>query len=288
MAIEEKDEVIVEEEVIENPETSEEETPDESQEEEATEEEDGEEDRIVTFGDEEPSEEEGEGHKWNPGLVKKLRKVASHKEKEIKRLKRELEAATKPAVETVELGPEPTLESAKFDEKKFKADWTAWNDRKQKVEEQNRQKEAAVKAQQEAWQKKQENYANLKQEHNFKDFQEAEDFVSDTFDTVQQGVIVQSADDPALLVYALGKNTEKAEELAKIKDPIILAAKLGKLEAQLKVKNRKAPKPETRVSAGATNSGTADDHLTRLREKAARTGDYSEVAAYKKQLRGAK
>lgn len=286
MAIDEE-QVVVEEEAIEDTEVSEEETPAEEQEEESTEEVDEEvEDRIVTIGDSEPEEEEE--HKEAPGWVKTVRKVNRQQEREIKRLKKQLEEVTKPAEETVELGPKPTLQDANFDDKKFEADLITWHERKRKVEEQQKAKEKAIEEQNRAWQEKQERYASLEKEHNFKDFKETESIVSDTFNQTQQGVLVQGADDPVLLVYALGKNLKKLEELSKITDPIVLAAKLGKLEAQLKVTSRKAPAPEKRVTGGKTGSGSVDKTLDRLREEAERTGDYSKVHAYKRKLQGAK
>jgi len=276
---------VVEEEIIENPEVSEEEAPEVD--EETQEEEEEEDDRVVMIGDEEPSEEEEEESQEAPKWVKTVRRVNREQEREIKRLKKQLEEVAKPQEKPLELGPKPTLESSKFDDKKFEQDLITWHEQKRKVEEQQKAKEKEVAAQNKAWQEKQERYVSLKQEHSFKDFQDAEEVVSDTFNQTQQGIIVQGADDPALLVYALGKNPKKLEELAKITDPVVFAFKLAKLEAQLKVTNRKAPAPEKRVTGGKTGAGSTDRTLERLREEAAKTGDYSKVAAYKRKLKGA-
>jgi len=51
-------------------------------------------------------------------------------------------------------------------------------------------------------------------------------------DPVQQDIILQAAQNPALAVYALGKSKDKAKELASIKDPVKFAFALGKLENQ--------------------------------------------------------
>jgi inosine/xanthosine triphosphate pyrophosphatase family protein len=106
----------------------------------------------------------------------------------------------------------------------------------------------------------------------------------------QQGIIVQGADDPALLVYALGKNPKKLQELSSISDPVDFAFKLAKLEAQLKVTNKKAPSPETRVKGAKTgvSSGSSDKVLERLRNEADKTGDYTKVLSYKKKLQNTK
>jgi hypothetical protein len=286
MAIDEEVEEIIEdteisdEETIEDTEVSEE----EEVETESEEEESSEDDRIVTIGDSEPEEEEEES-KEAPGWVKKVRKVNREQEREIKRLKKQLEEVTTKPEEEIELGEKPTLESAGFDDKKFEKALLDWHERAKKVEEQKAAKQKAVEEQNKVWQTKQERYANLKQEHSFKDFKDAEDVVSETFNTTQQGIIVQGADDPALLVYALGKNPAKLEEMSKVTDPVEFAFKLAKLEAQLKVTNRKAPAPEKRVSGGKNGSGSADRNLEKLREKAAKTGDFTELNRYKRQLK---
>ena len=102
--------------------------------------------------------------------------------------------------------------------------------------------------------------------------------------------MVQGAKNPALVVYALGKNPAKAKELASISDPVKFAFAVANLEAQLKVTPRK-PKPEPeRVLSGSSRaiSGTVDSQLERLREEAARTGDMSKVMAYKRQKQNPK
>jgi len=84
----------------------------------------------------------------------------------------------------------------------------------------------------------------------------------------------------------LGKNPKKLEELSKITDPVDFAFKVAKLESQLKVTDRKAPKPEKRVSSNKSGgiSGNSDKTLDRLRDEAAKSGDYTKVTAYKRKL----
>ena len=89
------------------------------------------------------------------------------------------------------------------------------------------------------------------------------------------------------MIYALGKNPKKAKELAAIADPVKFAFAVAKLEAQLKVTNRKPspPPPERVISGTGRVSGAVDSTLERLREEAARTGDMSKVVAYRRQKR---
>ena len=98
--------------------------------------------------------------------------------------------------------------------------------------------------------------------------------------------MVQGAKNPALVVYAIGKNPAKAKELAAITDPVKFAFAVANLEAQLKVTPRKSkPEPE-RVPGGASRplSGTVDSHLERLYDEARRTGDYTKVTDYKRKI----
>ena len=279
-----EEDINTEEEIVEDTDVSEEVEPENDQDE------DEDEDRIVTIGDsvsEDDESEETEDKPETPGWVKKVRKVNRKLEGENKRLKRQLEAKLAETVKPVELGEKPTLKASGYDEDTFEAALSAYNERKKKVEEQANRRTSEIESQNKAYRSRQEKYVNLKQEHNFKDFKTAEELVSDTFSQVQQGIIVQGADDSALLVYALGKNPKKLEELSKITDPVEFAFKIAKLESQLKVTDRRAPKPEKRVSSGKSGgiSGSADKTLERLRDEAAKTNDYTKIAAYKKKLR---
>jgi hypothetical protein len=101
-------------------------------------------------------------------------------------------------------------------------------------------------------------------------------------------MILQGAENPALLVYALGKNPKRAKELASIKDPVKFAFAVARLETQLKVTKRKASsKPDPKITGTGRVSGAVDSTLERLRADAERTGDYSKVFQYKKQKRSA-
>jgi hypothetical protein len=142
--------------------------------------------------------------------------------------------------------------------------------------------------QQKAWQAKLDGYGKAKAELRVKDFEDAEEVAQQVFSITQQGVLLQGADNPALVVYALGKNPAKAKELAEIKDPVKFAFAVAKLEKDLKVTNRRqAPAPERIVTGTGRSSGAVDSTLERLREDAARTGNMTKVIAYKAQKRSA-
>lgn len=268
-----------EEEVIEETETSEESEPAVIQDEE-------EEDRVVTIdGSSEEGEADKEEHTETPGWVKKVRKVNRKLESENKRLKRQLEekAEAAEAEKPIELGEKPTLANHKYDDASYEADLQTYWDRKRKVENQAAEKAKTVDDQNKVWMDRKEHYTNLKQEHSFKDFKEAEETVVNIFSQTQQSILIQGADDAALVVYALGKNPKKLEELAKITNPVDFAFKVSKLETQLKVTNKKAPAPEKRVTAGNSGGmgGNADKVLEKLREE----GDFTKINAYKQKIR---
>jgi hypothetical protein len=279
MVIQEDEVVVEEEEVVveDTDETESEESENDQTEDDEEVEDDDEDERVVTIGD--PPEEEEEKPK-TPGWVKATRKANRRLESENKQLKRQLEERSTASEKPPELGEAPTLKSCKYDQKKFETELLDYHDRKRKVEAFEAEKKKAVEEQQERWGKRQTRYNERKVEHSFKDFGEAEELVSNTFDVTQQGIIVQGAEDSALVVYALGKNPKKLEELAKVTDPVEFAVAIGRLESQLRVTNRKAPPPEKRVS-GKTGGTSGDETLERLREEAVKTGDYTKVRQYK-------
>jgi hypothetical protein len=117
------------------------------------------------------------------------------------------------------------------------------------------------------------------------DFQDAEETVLETLNVTQQGIILQGAQNPAVVVYALGKNPKKAKELGEITDPVKFAFAVAKLETQLTVTSRKqAPPPEKKIN-GNGSLDSSNGQLERLREEAARTGDMTKVVAFKRQLK---
>ena len=239
---------------------------------------------IVSIGEEAPPPEE---HTPAPEWVKELRKT----NRELQRQNRELQArvqAAPPETKPVVIGNKPKLEDHDYDADKYEEALTSWFERKRQADEVNAKQEAEVMNQQKAWQAKLDGYGKAKAELRVKDFEDAEEVAQQVFSITQQGVLLQGADNPALVVYALGKNPAKAKELAEIKDPVKFAFAVAKLEKDLKVTNRRqAPAPERIISGTGRSSGAVDSTLERLREEAARTGNMTKVIAYKAQKRSA-
>lgn len=238
---------------------------------------------VVQIGEEPPPPEE---QTRAPDWVRELRK--SHRE--LQRRNRELEEKAKVvAVEQKpQVGKKPTLEDLDYDAERYEAALSSWYDQKRRADEAEAKAREAAAAQDRAWQAKLDSYGKAKAELKVRDFEDAESFAQETFSITQQGVMLQGAENPALVIYALGKNPAKAKELSSISDPVKFAFAVAKLEAQLKVTPRKAPPPPERAVRGtAPVSGTVDSALERLRDEAARTGDMSKVMAYRRQKRQA-
>ena len=238
---------------------------------------------VVTIGDETPAEQEPERA---PEWVRELRK--SHRE--LQRKVREYEEkAAQPTAQTAipTLGAKPKLEDHDYDTDRYETALEAWYKQRDVVEAAKRQQQQQAEEQQRVWQSKLDNYAKAKAELKVRDYEDAEATVQESLNTVQQGVLLQGADNPALVVYALGKNPKKAKELAAISDPVKFAFAVAKLEAQLKVNPAKRPPAPERTLAGSSApiSGTTDSTLDRLRAEAERTGDMTKVIRYRQQLR---
>ncbi len=236
------------------------------------------EDLIVSIGDEGPQEEQDQTHA--PEWVRDLRKT----NRELQRQNRELQAKlqTSPEAKPAALGAKPKLEDFDYDADQFESALSGWFERKRQADAEAEKIAQAEKAQQQAWQSKLESYGKAKSDLKVKDFEDAEESVQSALSVTQQGIILQGADNPALIVYALYKNQKKAKELAAIQDPVKFSFAVAKLEKDLKVTKRKAaPPPEKTVSGTGRSSGAIDSTLERLRQEAARTGDMTKVMQYK-------
>jgi len=237
---------------------------------------------VVSIGEESPPHvEETRAPEW----VRELRKSHRELQKRNRELEQKLTTVAPPAM-VVDPGRKPTLESHDYDAAAYEQALASWYERKRQADEQEARQRAETQAAEAAWQAKLDSYSRAKAELKVRDYEDAEAIAQELFSVTQQGVLLQGAENPALLVYALGKNPSKAKELSSISDPVKFAFAVAKLETQLKVSQRKAPPaPEAPIKGSAPVSGAVDGHLERLRDEAARTGDMSKIMAYKRQLR---
>lgn len=241
-------------------------------------------DQIIISMDGEDLTQEDEEHKHAPSWVKELRKSSREKDKKIRELEAKLNASAAPAAKPLTLPAKPKLEDFDYDPDIYEEKLGEWFETKRRHDA---QVEASKKAQddaEKAWQDKLATYGKAKADLKVRDYEDAEAYVQDRFNVTQQGVILQGLENPALVVYALGKNHKKATELAGITDPVRFAVAIGKLETQLKVTTRKSPPPPPKTVSGTGRvSGAVDSTLDRLRTEAEKTGDYTKVLKYKQQ-----
>ena len=233
---------------------------------------------TVMIGDD-PVEEETQAA---PDWVRELRKKNREDQKRIRELEAKL-AQTQAPAQT--LGKKPELEEYDYDTARYETALADWFEKKRQYDEQLQAQRRAEEEQNQTWQQKLEGYAQARTSLKVKDFEDAESTVAEQFNVTQQGVVIQGAENPALVIYALGKNPKKAKELAAISDPVKFAFAIAKLETQLKVAKKTPPPPEKVVGGTAPIRGAIDSNLERLRADAERTGDYSKVFAYKRQKR---
>lgn len=241
---------------------------------------------AVSIGGEAPPSEDEEIERA-PEWVRDLRKQYREEKRRNKELQDQL-ATTTGAAKVAQLGEKPTLEKADYDTDRYETQLAAWYERKRNHDDAQAARNAEHATVEREWKQKLEGYQSAKATLKVRDYEEAEDVVQDALSVMQQGMILQGAENPALLVYALGKNPTRAKELASIKDPVKFAFAVARLETQLKVTKRKASsKPDPKVTGTARVSGSVDSTLERLRAEAERTGDFTKVFQYKKQKRSA-
>jgi hypothetical protein len=243
----------------------------------------GEEEIAVTFGDEvPPPEPEPE---TNP--MRQLREERQRLVRENKELQEKLRAKDAPPLE-IPLGAKPTLEAHDYDADKFELALQDWFEKKRQADEKAAKANAEARAKEEAWQARLAEYGQAKTKLKVPDYEEAEDRVQSLFNVTQQGVMIAGAENPALLVYAIGKHPAKAKELAAITDPVKFAFAVAKLETQMKTTARTRPAPpapDTPIKSTAPSRSATNATLDRLRDEADRTGDRTKVAAYMRQLK---
>lgn len=248
-----------------------------------TEEPDDDEITVTVDGESPPQDDEEE--KAAPKWVKDLRKKHVDAQRRIKELESQL---VKPQQEVPQQIKKPTLEEFDYDAELFEKAYDKWTDNERKVRDQQAKQKQEQDARDKEWSDRLQTYGKLKSSLKVRDFDSAEQSVIGRFDVAQQGVIVSGADNPALVIYYLGRNDKRAEELAAIKDPVKFAFAIAKLEPKLKVTSKKSPPPpEKSVSGAGRTSGTLSNQLESARAKAEKTGDFSDVLRIKRELKTA-
>lgn len=228
----------------------------------------------VLFGDEAPA---AAGPETN--LVKHLREEVRKRDKII---------AEREPPPTIEIGEKPTLVSYEYDEEKYEAALDAWKERTAAAAAQ-KAKAGETNAQvQQEWDRDHQSYQAKRAALKFADRDEVEGAALAVLDPSQQTTVVMVADNPALLLYALGKHPAKLAELAAITNPLKLAKAVALLEGKMTVApRRKTPEPEEIATGTAGFSAGGDLAREKLEREAEKTGDRSKLIAYNEQRRQA-
>ena len=241
---------------------------------------------IVSIEGESPPQEVEQAKA--PEWVRDLRKSHRELQRQNRELQSKLQSFQKPEQKIGEPGPKPKLGDFDYDADLYEQKLEQWHEQKRKFEIESEKLKQQQDEQDKVWKNKRDTYSRHKAELKVKDYEDAEATAQEIFSLTQQGIIVRGANNPALLVYALGKNPKKAAELAKLDDHVDFAFAVARLEKDLKVSNRKtAPTPEKIVqnTGRVVSSASVDSTLDRLRAEAERTGDYTKVMEYRRQKR---
>lgn len=240
---------------------------------------------VITIDGETPPDEEIQDQKA-PEWVRELRHDFKNVKRENKQLREELEKLQSGnAVNEVKPIKRPTLEEHDYDEESFNVALDEWLKHKDALEAQEKERLKAEESQKAEWENTVSSYNEKKKSLKVRDYDVAEELVSEKLSIEQQAIILKGADDPAKIVYAIGNHKGKLDELAKIKDPVKFAFAIAALEGKLKVERKSTPPSPEKTLKGSAKTSGSDSTLEKLREEAARTGDMTKVIAYKQQLK---
>ena len=232
-------------------------------------------DDVLEFSFDDSDDKDEFAGKPAPEWVKQVRQ-------ENRELKRQLKQRESQQEQQQALREKPTLDDHDYDSDAFEQDYAQWLTEKQQVD-------AQVHAERQKYQQYHERYKADVDAIKAKapDYDEVELSVVDVLSEKHQGLLQMAADNPAKMVYALGKNSPaQLERLSKL-DEVQFVKQITLMEQQMasktKSRNPNKPKPKTHELEGA--AGGSDTRLAKLEAEADKTGDRSKVAAYKKQLK---
>jgi len=228
-----------------------------------------------------------------PGWVKDLRKRYREEQKARRQIEEELSRLKGGAKqESDALPPKPTLENPgtgrdedSYDAEVFQHQLDAWYEKKADHD----RKQAQVKAQQDEaakeWEAVQKRYAEGKSKLPADKMEEAEAEVISVLSPNRQAMLMDIADDAALLAYALGSNPETLRKVGSIKNDARFIKELTKIEMNIKAAPKKAaPPPERTISGSGRTPGATASNLEKLKADAQKSGDYSKYYAEKRRL----
>lgn len=226
-----------------------------------------------------------------PASGERETELVKHLRAEVRRRDKELAEARKSPPQNIEAGPKPDLwEDCEGDSDKYDAAMDEWRERVAAVNAQQTAGQQQNRAAEEAWQADVQRFESRKAELKVPGAEEAIETALASLNQVQAAVIVKAADNPALVLCALGQHPGKLAEIASIQDPLKQAVAVAKLEGTLKVApRRKAPEPEEIASGNAAvKAKTTDKEAERLEKRAIENGgDVSDLLRRNREKRRA-
>jgi hypothetical protein len=241
----------------------------------------------ITIGDEKPEPQTEAAPDWVKEVRQRNRELATKN----RELEAQIQAKNQPEAKAADPGPEPAMGDADidYDADKFKDKWRSWNDKRRKIEDEERARKDAETQAQQAWQKTIDTYKGEAKALKVPDFDDAEEAAKEALSVVQQAIIVQAVEKRAQMMYALGKNPKRLQDLAAITDPVKFAVKIGEMAAMMKVTSRKpTTKPEAAVRSSAAGVAVGNAKMDGLLKKAEQTGDYTAYLKAQRESRAAK
>lgn len=222
-----------------------------------------------------------------PSWVKRLRKRVREQAEQLAAVQA---GGSAPAARPT-LGPKPKVEDFDYDTDKYTAALDKWHEKKVEVAKAEQQARDQQAQEERAWQSKVSEHEAKGKALPFKDYEDCSAAAEAELSPVQRAIIVKGASNSALVMYALGRNLQKAEELASITDPIEFAFAVADFQLGISMKPR-TPKttPDKTVASGAPASvvlSDVDKKLNALREQAMNTGDMGPLLAYKRKVAAA-
>lgn len=239
----------------------------------------GEEEALIGFADEEGAEEE------ETPVIKRLRE-------QNRELAKKLRQRNVPQNDTVDPEPvvpnEPDVEDFDYDVDRFAAANRAYIKALKDHAEWERREDQRKASQGQQQEERARKIEKQKSALGVRDFDERASEVKDRLSDAQLAILIEGADDPARLIYALGRSATRLEMLAGEENMAKFAVMIGRLEKDIKVSKKSPPPPESGRVRGATASlSLGDKELDRLEKEAEKTGDRSKIIAYNRAKRQA-
>lgn len=248
---------------------------------------------VITLGDEPPPEVDPAE---DTPVIRTMRQRLRELNRENAQLKAAKAQEPPPQPELQDPGPMPTLAEFELDGQKYGygddeqyAEAVArWTEKRLKHQAAKAEQAKKIKAEQDAWLNRVQGYEQAKKALKVPNFADAEENVLQALTVAQQGLLLKSKE-PEKLVYVLGTNPKRLQALAQVADPVDFVYAVAELKQEIKVQQRKKPPVPERVPnrGNAAGFSASSNQLEKLREEAARTGDFSKVVAYKASLKAA-